>query len=40
MKNYQFKGIEVEITALPAVRLNYQHLGQVDEPTQEVIKKP
>ena len=36
MKNYDFKGIEVEIAPLPAVRLNYTHLSQRSEPSKDL----
>ena len=31
MSQYSFKGIEIEITALPAVRLNYHRLSEIKD---------
>lgn len=36
MKNYTFKGIEIEIAALPAVRLNYHHLLAPQPESKEI----
>ena len=36
MNNYKFKGIEIEIAPIPAVRLNYSHLNLTEKSSQEL----